>query len=119
LRQLLYFVKHLFGYFGYGRYFSLDEVKIEDAGHDLPLHLPILTFGEEESIACDKLERSNDHIIGGFFVVSLVVLFVELSDKLWINQCDDHIILDKVEEHLVVPESEFERVKAISVLLTV
>jgi len=51
LRQFLHFVESLFGYFGYSRYFSLDEVKIEDVGHDLPLHLPFMTLGEKESTA--------------------------------------------------------------------
>jgi len=50
LRQLLHFVESLFGYFGYGLCFGFDEVEVEDVGHDLPLHLPFLALGEEESI---------------------------------------------------------------------
>jgi len=60
LRQLLHFVKHLFGYFGYSLCFGFDEVKVEDAGHDFPLHLPFLALGKEESLSCDKLESSSD-----------------------------------------------------------
>jgi len=58
-------------------------------------------------------------MFGGFFVAALVVLFVELSDELRIDQCDEHSLLEKAKHHLVIPENELVRVEAISVLLGV
>jgi len=85
LRLLLHFFKYLLGYFGYDLCFGLDEVKIEDAAHGLPLHLPFVTLGEDQSITCDELERSDGYIICGLDVTALIMLLVKLSDELWIN----------------------------------